>query len=190
MLTQRHPVRQLARLAAAAIGAAALSTAALADGPTQPDPPIPPEAHGGSGDAVLLASATDVRGAQVRRDRTRAGSPAVRATTHAGASHANAAATLQPVASSAVVAEPDCRCGALFVRDLERRVEGHVERWEALSRHGGTVVAQARDGGNDPAPAAMMPAGSPRVDGGNLYLAALLVDGMVGFPLHDFRLGD
>jgi hypothetical protein len=36
----------------------------------------------------------------------------------------------------------------------------------------------------------MMPAGSPRVDGGNLYLAALLVDGMVGFPLHDFRLGD
>jgi len=167
MLTHRLPTRRTARLAAAALGAALLSTSALAGGPAQPDPPVPPEARAGSDAPVLLASA---QGA-TREMRTR-----VRAAPRA-------------------VAEPDCRCGALYARDLERRVEGHVERWEAM--HSGT----ASDPMATAATVTVLPLVSPPVviatpavlhvdNFAPVHLTALLVDGMLGFPLHDFRLAE
>src|SRR6478752_612712 len=79
-----------------------ISVLAFADGPTQPDPPVPLERA-----AQLVAAATtpaDHRGAPERLSR-----------------------------------EPDCRCGVLHARDIESRVEGHVERWEALTRASGAA---------------------------------------------------
>jgi hypothetical protein len=163
MLTQRLPTRHMARLAAAALGAAVLSPSVLAGGPTQPDPPVPAEAHAGSDAPMLLASAEDV----TREARTRA--------------------------ARTGIAEPDCRCGALYVRDLERRVEGHVERWEAMrldsamSRQPMAMVAPVTVA----PPVALATPVVLHVDArAPVHLAASLVDGMVGFPLHDFRLAD
>jgi hypothetical protein len=138
--------RRLARLAAAALTAAALSAPVLAEGPT-PDPPIPPELVR---QPLMLASAQPTR------------------------VHRVAIAT--PAGADAVeLLEPDCRCSALYVRDLGRRVEGHVELWESLPRER-TPVAPA-----------------PLTSGMNasyMQLATFFVDGVVGFPLHDNRLSD
>jgi hypothetical protein len=169
MLTHRLPTRRTARLAAAAFGAAVLSTSALAGGPAQPDPPVPPEARAGSDAPVLLASAQGV--------------------THAARTRVRA--------DPRAVAEPDCRCGALYARDLERRVEGHVERWEAMRHDSGTASEPMATA----ATVTMPPLVSPPVatvtpvvlhvdNGAPVHLTALLVDGMLGFPLHDFRLAD
>ena len=62
-----------------------VSLLAFADGPTQPDPPVP------------LERANRIMTVSGERDL-------------------------------------DCRCAVLRARDIESRVEGHVERWEALSR--------------------------------------------------------
>jgi hypothetical protein len=141
-----HPnrTRATARLAAAALTAAALSTPVLADGPT-PDPPIPPEVAQPS---IVLASAEAL--------------PAHRV---AIAAPARAEAT--------ELLEPDCRCSALYVRDLGRRIEGHVERWESLPRLQAPV-----------APASLTRGMATYVQ------LAVFVDGVVGFPLHDYRLSD
>jgi hypothetical protein len=62
----------------------------------------------------------------------------------------------------------DCRCAVLHSRDIESRVEGHVERWEALSRAAEAMRPATRD---------------------QLALAhTSFVDGVVGFPMHQFRL--
>jgi hypothetical protein len=98
----------------------AISLLAFADGPTQPDPPVPLER---ATHAVALSAERDL----------------------------------------------DCRCAVLHARDIESRVEGHVERWEALSR-----AAQARS--------AAMRRGSASV-----HLTSL-VEGVVGFPVRQFRL--
>ena len=59
----------------------------------------------------------------------------------------------------------DCRCAVLYARDMESRVEGHVERFEAMSS----------------APAQRAPA-AHRVH------VASYVEGVVGFPVRQFRL--
>ena len=61
----------------------------------------------------------------------------------------------------------DCRCAVLYARDIESRIEGHVERYEALSS----------------APAAQHAATRTR----HVHVASY-VEGMVGFPVHSFRL--
>jgi len=117
-------LRRLARASAlAAFAATALSGVALADGPTQPDPPVPME-------AIPASSALPAADTQ----------------------------------------EPDCRCSALYARDLEGRIEGHVERWESLPRSSATAER-----------ARMRARATP------LHTASF-VEGVVGFPLHDFRL--
>jgi len=103
----------------------AVSVLALADGPTQPDPPVPLEGP------VRMAS----------------------------------------VAAGVADREPDCRCGVLHARDIESRVEGHVERWEALSR--GATQKQAR---------------TPRHHHSDALHGTRFVEGMVGFPVRQFRL--
>lgn len=62
--------------------------------------------------------------------------------------------------------DPDCRCGALRARDLESRVDGHVERWEAMEH--GAPRAQPQ----------------PR----RRLHAKNLVEGVVGFPVRHYRL--
>jgi len=64
--------------------------------------------------------------------------------------------------------EPDCRCAVLHARDIESRVEGHVERWEALTRASGLT----------------QPA-KPRADA---LRSTRFVEGVVGFPVAQFRL--
>jgi hypothetical protein len=78
---------------------------------------------------------------------------------------------------TAIAAAPDCRCGALYARDLAGRIDGHVERWEALPRP--PVPAQ---------PDAAMAAQPGAASGAAVHVA--FVDGVVGFPLHDFRLSE
>jgi hypothetical protein len=120
-----------------------LSAPVLAEGPT-PDPPIPPELVR---QPLMLASAQPTR------------------------VHRVAIAT--PAGADAVeLLEPDCRCSALYMRDLGRRVEGHVERWESLPR-------------------LRAPAAAPLEGAMTAYVhMAAFVDGMVGFPLHNYRLSD
>lgn len=67
----------------------------------------------------------------------------------------------------------DCRCAVLHARDMESRIEGHVERFEALSAAPSPEIA-------DP--------GHAR----DVHLAHLAsyVEGVVGFPVRDFRLAD
>lgn len=143
-----HPNRRraIARLTAAALTAAALSAPVLANGPT-PDPPIPPEVMQ---PPIVLASA------------------------EALPTHRLAVAVPAPARADATeLLEPDCRCSALYVRDLGRRIEGHVERWESLPRLQAPV-----------APA-------PLTRGMTAYVhLAVFVDGVIGFPLHDYRLSD
>jgi hypothetical protein len=143
MHAHRFSLRPMARLAVAALAAAALSAPVLATGPT-PDPPVPPETLR---DPVRLASAEAVSVRPVRM--------------------------VQPVQHELPeLAEPDCRCSALFVRDLSRRIEGHVERWESLPR-----TAE--------------PAAAPLTGALPAYVQlAAFVDGVVGFPLHDNRLAE
>jgi hypothetical protein len=71
-------------------------------------------------------------------------------------------------AAAAADREPDCRCGVLHARDIESRIEGHVERWEAMSR--GAQPARAE----------------PRRSGA-LHMTSL-VEGVVGFPVRQYRL--
>jgi hypothetical protein len=125
----RWPLRSVAFAALWLTGG--LSVLAAADGPTQPDPPVPLERP------VLLA-AVDQRGAE----REAAG---------------------QRVADR----EPDCRCGVLHARDIESRIEGHVEQWESL----------ARDPARRVAPQRAVP----------LHTTSF-VEGVVGFPVRQFRL--
>lgn len=63
--------------------------------------------------------------------------------------------------------EPDCRCGVLHARDMESRIEGHVEQWESLAR--------------DPARRAPAQRAVP------LHTTSF-VEGVVGFPVRQFRL--
>ena len=60
--------------------------------------------------------------------------------------------------------EPDCRCGVLHARDIESRVDGHVERFEARSR---TPAHKKR---------------SHALHGG------AFAEGVTGFPVRQFRL--
>ena len=62
----------------------------------------------------------------------------------------------------------DCRCAVLHARDMESRIEGHVERFEALSS----------------APPAQRAAASRAR---HLHVATYM-EGMVGFPVRQFRL--
>jgi hypothetical protein len=64
--------------------------------------------------------------------------------------------------------EPDCRCSVLHTRDIESRVDGHVERWAALSR----AAAQPRH---------------KRTRHTALH-GTSFVEGVVGFPMRQFRL--
>ena len=116
----------LRSLAIAVLGlTSAISVLASADGPTQPDPPVPLEGP------VRMAS----------------------------------------VATNAADREPDCRCGVLHARDIESRVEGHVERWEALSRN-----------------AMQKPARTARHHRSDALHGTSFVEGVVGFPVRQFRL--
>ena len=148
MHAQRHRGWRFARGAAIAAVAAALAVPASAGSP-QPDPPIPPETLA---PALWLASAE----------------------TAGPAAEDALAPAATPAAAVAEVREPDCRCGAAYVRDLSRRIEGHVERWESLPRA--------------PLPESVPARWSPPLH--RVHLTALMVDGVVGFPLHDFRLSD
>ncbi|HSV18217.1 MAG TPA: hypothetical protein VLR71_07390 [Casimicrobiaceae bacterium] len=96
-----------------------MSLLAFADGPTQPDPPVP------------LERANRVMAVSAERDL-------------------------------------DCHCAVLRARDIESRVEGHIERWEALSR-----AAQSRSTASGHARRVHMTS---------------LVEGIVGFPVRQFRL--
>src|SRR5689334_21706154 len=62
----------------------------------------------------------------------------------------------------------DCRCAVLYARDMESRVEGHVERFEAMS--------------SAPAQRASAAHAAHRLH------VATYVEGMVGFPVRQFRL--
>jgi len=66
--------------------------------------------------------------------------------------------------------EPDCRCAVLHTRDIESRVDGHVERWQSMPR---TPTAQRE-----------------RVAGGGVVPLRFtaFVEGMVGFPVRHYRL--
>ena len=84
-----------------------------------------------------------------------------------------------PVESPAVsvafaqrAAQPDldCRCAVLHARDIESRVEGHVERFEALSAATSAQYA------------------SPGPPHARKVHLANYVEGVVGFPVRDFRL--
>ena len=70
-------------------------------------------------------------------------------------------------ASSAV---PDCRCAVLHARDIESRVEGHVERWEAMS--------MARSAQVQP---------PTRTAAVRTHMTSF-VEGVVGFPVRQYRL--
>ena len=117
-----------------------ISLLAFADGPTQPDPPVPLE---GMARPALLAQAS------------------VRPI-------AQAPARAAPVTVTVGDRDLDCRCAVLHSRDMESRIEGHVERWEALSRAAQGMRPATRD---------------------QLAVAhTSFVDGVVGFPMHQFRL--
>jgi len=95
-----------------------VSLLAVADGPTQPDPPVPLE---------------------------------------------------RPVHKVALAPRSlDCRCAVLHARDMEGRIDGHLERFEALS--------------SAPPPQRAGAGGARRLHFANL------VEGMVGFPMRQFRL--
>ncbi len=66
--------------------------------------------------------------------------------------------------------EPECRCAVLHVRDIESRVDGHVEAWQALAR-GKAADVRVRE------PAGFLP----------LRLTTF-VEGVVGFPVRQYRL--
>lgn len=120
-----RPSRFLRYLAATALAlTGGVSLLAVADGPTQPDPPVPLE-----GPALKVALSTRVAPSD---------------------------------------GDLDCRCAVLHARDMESRVEGHVERFEALSHESPERAAGARHAQR-------------------LHLASY-VEGMVGFPVRDFRL--
>jgi hypothetical protein len=80
-----------------------------------------------------------------------------------------AAAVPQAVASLPSAVEPECRCAVLHARDLEGRVEGHVELWQALEQSATRVRHAAARNGVAP-------------------LRPAYVEGVVGFPVRDFRL--
>jgi hypothetical protein len=63
----------------------------------------------------------------------------------------------------------DCRCAVLHARDMEGRIDGHVERFEALS----SAPPLQRAAAGEAAP--------------RLHLANV-VEGVVGFPVRQFRL--
>jgi hypothetical protein len=105
---------------------AGASVIASADGPSQPDPPVPAE---------LVMQFPLARAVFADADR-----------------------------------EPDCRCAVLHARDIESRVEGHVERWQAMPR---TVEDAERD----------------RVANQAIPLRlSSFVEGVVGFPVRHYRL--
>lgn len=66
--------------------------------------------------------------------------------------------------------EPDCRCAVLHARDIESRVEGHVERFVSMPR-------TSDDAAHDRVASQAMP----------LHLTAF-VEGVVGFPVRHYRL--
>jgi hypothetical protein len=72
--------------------------------------------------------------------------------------------------ASIAAAEPDCRCAVLHARDMESRVEGHVERWEAMS------LART---------ATLQP--PTRTAAARVHMTSL-VEGIVGFPVRQYRL--
>jgi len=105
---------------------AGASVIASADGPSQPDPPVPAE---------LVMQLPLARTVVADADR-----------------------------------EPDCRCAVLHARDIESRVEGHVERWQSMPR---TMEDAERD----------------RVANQVIPLRlSSYVDGVVGFPVRHYRL--
>jgi len=107
---------------------AGASVIASADGPSQPDPPVPAELA-----MQFPLARTSV--ADIDADR-----------------------------------EPDCRCAILHARDIESRVEGHVERWQSMPR---TVEdAERARAANRVRP---------------LRLSSF-VEGVVGFPVRHYRL--
>ena len=104
---------------------AGASVIASADGPSQPDPPVPAE---------LVVN--------------------------------------RPLPADAVAdREPDCRCAVLHARDIESRVDGHVERWQAMAARTPADVERDRAAGRT------IP----------LRLTAF-VEGVVGFPVRHYRL--
>jgi hypothetical protein len=166
MHAQRHRGWRLVRGAAIATVAAALAAPVGAERP-QPDPPIPPETLRPALSEALAPALSE----------TLAPALLLASAETAGPAPADGLApSPAPIPAAAVgeVREPDCRCGALYVRDLSRRIEGHVERWESLPRA--------------PLPESVPARWSPPLH--RVHLTALLVDGVVGFPLHDFRLSD
>ena len=105
---------------------AGASVIASADGPSQPDPPVPAE-------LVMQFP-------------------------------------LAPTVVADADREPDCRCAILHARDIESRVEGHVERWQSMPR---TVEdAERARAANRVRP---------------LRLSSF-VEGVVGFPVRHYRL--
>lgn len=64
--------------------------------------------------------------------------------------------------------EPDCRCAVLHARDIESRIDGHVERFEAQSR--------------------TPPRLHHRHKRGSALHGASFVEGVTGFPMREFRL--
>jgi hypothetical protein len=115
------------RLGAGAVLAlcAGASVIASADGPSQPDPPVPAE---------LVMQYPLAR----------------------------------PAADA--VREPDCRCAVLHARDIESRVEGHVERWQSMPR-------TADEAKQERLASHVVP----------LRLSSF-VEGVVGFPVRHYRL--
>ena len=63
--------------------------------------------------------------------------------------------------------DPDCRCAVLHTRDMESRVDGHVERFEAQSR---------------------TPPRHHRHKRASPLHGTSFVEGMTGFPVREFRL--
>jgi hypothetical protein len=122
---------------------AGISMIALADGPTQPDPPVPAEAT----PRIVLAAASTSNGAR----------------------------TATPLHGSPNAAEPDCRCAVLHARDMESRVEGHIERFEA--QH---VAAASTPGQRVARGARSHHTAAPQ--------STAFVEGVVGFPVRDYRL--
>ena len=116
------------RLGAGAVLAlcAGASVIASADGPSQPDPPIPAE---------LVMQFPLGRTVVADADR-----------------------------------EPDCHCAVLHARDIESRVEGHVERWQSMPRTA-DAARQERVASH------VVP----------LRLSSF-VGGVVGFPVRHYRL--
>jgi len=100
----------------------------------------------------------------------------------------SAAAASSAVDGERVKRKLDCNCAVLHARDLEGRVEGHVEQWQALHRGGvgaRGLAGQANRGETaHRADATHRAAGSEYVP---VHLAAY-VEGVVGFPVRHYRL--